>query len=53
MGGYLVLVEDIIGGTVGLKQFWPCGCCEPWHAEELQGIIHDFAEVAWLEVQPG
>lgn len=53
-GGYLVIVEDVGAGTVGLKSFAEgCGCCEPWHAEELQGFVRDFAEVAWLEVQPG
>lgn len=53
-GGHLVIVEDAARGTVGLRSFREgCACCGPWRAEELAGILRDFAEVAWFEAQPG
>ena len=44
-GGHLVVSEDEGVGTLGLRKFRPCDCCQPWTADELAAIVRDLAEL--------
>lgn len=51
--GQPVLLEDQVGGHLGLVSYAPggCYCCDPWSVYELADVLRDLADIAALEPQ--
>lgn len=49
----LDMVINDVDGSIGLRKYAVCTCCEPWTVAELDGFVKDAAAIAAMTTIEG